>query len=147
MKIDFSNQGWQNDLRVAYTFRHSETPEFTQRGDCIEGGANDGHGEGFDAIALLSNERFSGAAHATLTCAFEDCGCAEIIIVPETKLCTDGAERYGACYEVVLYKDGINVWLNRIKLCFRLLRSTRSDKHNFCIRIIFLNILRQCRHR
>ncbi len=110
MKIDFSRQAWKNDLRVAYTHRHSETPEFTQRADCIEGGANDGHVEGFDAIALLSNERFSGAAHATLTCAFEDCGCAEIIIVPEAELCPDGATRYGACYEVVLYKDGINVW-------------------------------------
>ncbi len=110
VKIDFSNRQWQSALNVAYTHRHSETPSFTQREDCIEGGANKAHREGFDAIALLTKERFGGAAHATLTCEFEDCGCAEIIIVPETDQCPDGATRYGACYEVVLYKDGINVW-------------------------------------
>lgn len=110
MKIDFSKGEWQDTLNIAYTFRHTETPKFIQRADCIEGGANEEHAEGFDAIALLSNECFTGAAHATLTCAFEDCGCAEIIIVPETELCSDGATRYGACYEVVLYKDGVNVW-------------------------------------
>lgn len=110
MKIDFSKSEWQSDLDVAYTFRHSETPSFTQRAHCIEGGANDAHQEGFDAIALLAKQRFQSAVHATLTCAFEDCGCAEIIIVPEAERCPDGATRYGACYEVVLYKDGINVW-------------------------------------
>ena len=110
MKIDFLNGEWSDKLNVAYTHRHSETPSFTQRADCIEGGANKEHQEGFDAIALLTKERFTGAAHASLTCEFEDCGCAEIIIVPETELCPDGATRYGACYEVVVYKDGINVW-------------------------------------
>lgn len=110
MKIDFSNSTWRDTLRVAYTHRHSETPGFKQSADCIEGGANDGHVEGFDAIALLGDERFSHTASASLTCSFEDCGCAEIILVPSTDICPDGAERYGACYEVVLYKDGVNVW-------------------------------------
>ncbi len=110
MKIDFLNGEWSDKLSVAYTHRHSETPSFTQHTDCIEGGANKEHQEGFDAIALLTKERFTGPAHASLTCEFEDCGCAEIIIVPEAELCPDGATRYGACYEVVLYKDGINVW-------------------------------------
>ena len=32
------------------------------------------------------------------------------ILVPEPEICPDGVTRYGACFEIVLYKNGINVW-------------------------------------
>lgn len=47
---------------------------------------------------------------ATFRCAFDGLGCPEILIVEKTEDCPDGAIRYGACFEVVLWKNGVNVW-------------------------------------
>lgn len=110
-KYDFSKENWHGEgLVTAYSFRFTETPEFTQKEDCIATCVNPSHREGFDNISLLTREQYSGDMDMTLTCAFEDWGCPEIIIVPEMEHCDDGALRYGPCFEVVLYKNGINVW-------------------------------------
>lgn len=111
MHISFAKNGnWKKLLTTAYTFRCSETPEFTQQDDCIISGVNAEHHEDFDNISLLSKEKYSVGLSATLHCSFEDKGCAEIILVPETETCPDGAVRYGACFEFLIWKNGINVW-------------------------------------
>ena len=111
MKISFAENGnWKNELVQAYTFRFTETPDFTQLEDCISTAVNPQHWEGFDNISLLSKERFSLGVTATLHCAFEGVGCPEIILVEEPETCADGAVRYGDCFETVLWKNGIYVW-------------------------------------
>lgn len=109
-KISFGNKAWQQDLMTAYSFRFTETPEFVQQADHITTAENRGHREGFDNITLLSRERYEWGVKATLRCAFDGLGCPEIIIVEKTEDCPDGATRYGACFEVVLWKNGVNVW-------------------------------------
>jgi len=47
---------------------------------------------------------------AKLRCSFDGLGCPEIILVEEIENCSDGAVRYGACFEIVLYEKGVNVW-------------------------------------
>ncbi len=104
-------RGWdKTGLAQAYSFRFTETPEFVQEDKCIGSGVNPNHREGFDNISLLTRETFAPGAKAEIHCAFEGAGCPEIIIVPEYEACEDGANRYGACFEIVLYKNGINVW-------------------------------------
>ncbi|MBP3634570.1 MAG: hypothetical protein J6J43_08365 [Oscillospiraceae bacterium] len=110
MKIRFNRPAWQDMLTTAYSFRFTETPSFTQKEDHITTCVNASHREGFDNISLLSKQTYTAGAKATIRCAFEDLGCPEIIIVPEAEACADGAVRYGACFEVVLWKNGINVW-------------------------------------
>lgn len=111
MNISFSQNGnWQQMLTQAYSFRFTETPDFTQKEDCITTAVNPNHREGFDNISLISKEKYGVGATATLHCAFEELGCPEIILVPEAETCEDGAVRYGACFETVLWKNGINVW-------------------------------------
>lgn len=111
MKVSFAKGKWSdNDLTTAYSFRFTETPVFTQLDDCITTCVNKAHREGFDNISLLSKERYGVGTKVTIHCAFEGLGCPEIILVPEVELCEDGAVRYGACFEVVLWKNGINVW-------------------------------------
>ncbi len=110
MKIDFSNKDWQNSLKWANTFRYAETPRLTQLDDCIKGCVNKEHPEGFDNTAVICGDLFNGEAHAALACSFEGCGCPEIIVVPNPETDENGILRYGACYEVVLYKDGVNIW-------------------------------------
>lgn len=109
-KISFGNESWQQDLTTAYSFRFTERPQFLQQADHITTSANSEHREGFDNISLLSREKYGSGVKARLLCAFDGLGCPEIIIVEKTELCPDGAVRYGACFEVVLWKNGVNVW-------------------------------------
>ena len=111
VKINFANSDWKKELTTAYSFRFTETPEFTQKGDHVTTVVNTNHREGFDNISLLYTENtFSSDVTAKLTCSFDDIGCPEIIIVKKPETCEDGAVRYGECFEVVLWKNGVNVW-------------------------------------
>lgn len=110
-KIDFSNSNWkQESVIMAYTFRFTETPEFTQLEDCITTCVNQQHPEGFDNISILTTERYGVGVDVKLICAFEGWGCPEIIIVEKLEDCEDGVLRYGPCFEIVLYKNGVNIW-------------------------------------
>ena len=109
--LDFGlNPAEKNPLITAYSFRFTETPEFTPKKDCITTCVNPNHREGFDNISLVTTEKYASGVRMTLVSEFEDLGCAEIILVEKLEKCHDGAVRYGACFEVILYKDGINVW-------------------------------------
>ena len=111
MYIDFSRGKWTEDrVMTAYTFRFTETPPFTQENDHIRSEVNPAHPEGFDNISLLTREPYAAGITVTARCSFEGLGCPEIILVEQPEVCEDGAVRYGACFEVVLYKNGINVW-------------------------------------
>ena len=111
MEISFAKgSGWEQQLITAYSFRFTETPVFTQEADHIRTAVNPHHREGFDNISLLTPETYGVGVTATLHCAWEGLGCPEIILVGEMEHCPDGAVRYGACFEEVLYRNGINVW-------------------------------------
>ncbi len=109
-KIGFGDSDWKKELVQAYSFRFTETPDFTQCADHITTAVNPQHREGYDNISLLSPEVCTVGAKARLRCSFDGMGCPEIILVEKLETCSDGAVRYGACFEVVLYKNGVNVW-------------------------------------
>lgn len=111
-KIDFRNTDWKKESLVTayYYFKGTETPEFTQQEDCITTCVNPRFSCGYDDISLLTTKQYGAGVEITLTCAFEGRGCPEIIFVEDLKRHTDGSFRYGPCFEVVLYKDGLNVW-------------------------------------
>lgn len=109
MKVDFSS--WKKDeLTRAYTFRYQETPVPKQTESGIETQVNPAHEEGYDNVSFLSKEKYSTGVKVRLNCSFEGTGCPEIILVENTETCLDGAVRYGACFEIVLYKGGVNIW-------------------------------------
>lgn len=109
-KINFGTGSWKKELIQAYSFRFTETPDFTQTEDYITTAVNASHREGFDNISLLFPETYGIGVNAKLRCAFEGVGCPEIILVEKPEICDDGAVRYGACFEIVLWKNGVNVW-------------------------------------
>ena len=109
-KVNFGTENWKEELIQAYSFRFTETPDFTQAEDHITTAVNPFHREGYDNISLLSPETYRIGVKAKLRCAFEGVGCPEIILVEKPETCDDGAVRYGACFEIVLWKNGVNVW-------------------------------------
>ena len=108
--VSFGSSDWKQQLMQAYTFRYKETPDFTQCEDHITTAVNPNHKEGYDNISLLFPETYSAGVKAKLRCSFDGLGCPEIILVEKPEKCEDGAVRYGACFEIVLYKNGVNVW-------------------------------------
>ena len=108
--VSFANGQWREDLTTASSFRFTETPDFTQREDHVTTRKNPDHREGFDNISLLDPQRYGAGVKVQMQCAFDGLGCPEIIFVEKPEMCPDGAVRYGACFEVVLWKNGINVW-------------------------------------
>lgn len=111
MKFDFSRGRWNTeDVTYAYSYRFEETPVFVQHDDCVENTKNSEAKYGFDNISLLTRQAYKAGTRITTECAFEDLG-APLIVIAD-KLYTDerGVERYGDYLEVVLYKNGVNVW-------------------------------------
>lgn len=109
MHIDFGK--WRGDeMTRCYSFRFTEAPKPLQHADCIETAVNPAHREGFDNVSFISKECYAPGVKARLCCAFEGKGCPEIILVEKPEICADGAVRYGACIEMVLYRNGVNIW-------------------------------------
>lgn len=108
--IHFADPNWKQELVQAYSFRFTETPDFVQCEDHITNSVNPEHREGFDNISLLTPETYTAGVKARLRCSFDELGCPEIILVEKPESCSDGAVRYGACFEIVLWKNGVNVW-------------------------------------
>lgn len=117
----FADDKWKNELIRAYSFRFTEAPFFKQEADCITTAVNPEHREGFDNISLLCPDIYNAGVKVSLKCAFEGVGCPEIIFVKKPEKCDDGIVRYGECFEIVLWKNGVNVWrhfMNENYRCF-----------------------------
>ena len=111
MKIDFSNNTWNDtSLTYAYSYRFEETPRFIQKENCIENAQNPEAVYGFDNISLLTKEKYHGPVTLRTRCAFEDLGAPLLVIAEQMEADSRGVFRYGNYLEVVLWKNGVNVW-------------------------------------
>ena len=112
MKIDFSRGAWStDDLVYAYTYRFPGAPEFLQQDDCVENRPDDTGTFGCDweNISMLSKETYPVGTRITVRCAFFDLG-APLITIADRMYNENGVMKYGDYMEVVLYKNGINIW-------------------------------------
>ena len=109
--FDFSKGSWDTDaLGYAYSYRFEETPVFVRREGCIENQKNDAATYGFVNISLLTREKYGPGMTVTTRCAFEDLGAPLIVLTPQITQDPRGVNRYGDYIEVVLWKNGVNVW-------------------------------------
>ena len=116
MKLDFSRGAWNtDDVTYAYTYRFPGTPEFHQTDDCVENRPDDTCNFGCDRenISLLSKQAYSSGVRIETRCAFFDLG-APLITIAARIYDENGENKYGDYIEVVLYKNGINVWRMRM---------------------------------
>ncbi len=111
MKISFSKDLWHTgDLVYAYSYRFEETPHFLQLEDCIQNQRNDQATYGYDNISLLTQKKYGPGTKLTTRCAFEDLGAPLIVITDQLSVDSRSVNRYGDYIEVVLWKNGVNVW-------------------------------------
>ena len=112
MKISFAESAWNTDeMTYAYSWRFPETPVFVQKDDCVENLKNPAAScAGYDFISLLTKKKFGAGTKITTRCAFEGDAAPLIVFADELDTDENGSKRYGNYFEVVLYKNGINVW-------------------------------------
>ena len=111
MKINFAKDCWTTDeIDYAYSYRFEATPVFVQKEDHVE---NKPYGDGiydYDNISVLTKKKFRAGVKTTTHCAFEKLGAPLIVIADKIYTDKNGVLRYGDYIEIVLYKNGMNVW-------------------------------------
>lgn len=111
MNICFKKNMWdETDIIHAYTYRFPYTNKFVQNEDCIENGVNPGMSDGFDYLSLVTKEKYPLGTKMIVHCSFSGDAAPLLIFADSLDKCEDGSRRYGNYFEVVLYKNGINVW-------------------------------------
>ena len=111
MNIRFSRDAWsQDDLAYAYSYRFTDRPVFTQFDDHIENKADpDGPG-GYEYISVLTPKKYGTGTTVSTRVSFEGDGAPLIVLADNLYPDPDGTLRFGDYLEIVLYKNGINVW-------------------------------------
>ncbi len=108
--MTFEKGLWEERWIAACTYRYEAVSTPRQMEGCVASLAAENHPEKFDNFALFSPETYKAEVSASIRCAFEGNGCPEIVLTDDCEQDEQGVWRYGACIEVVLYRDGINVW-------------------------------------
>lgn len=111
MYIRFEKNGWdETAVTHAYTYRFPDTNQFIQHDDCIENMANPAMNDGFDYLSIITRDKYPIGTKITTRCEFSGNAAPLLIFSDDLEKCEDGYYRYGNYFEVVLYKNGINVW-------------------------------------
>ena len=98
--------GWKAaDFIPAASFRTPYRVPFVQEVDCIR----NEEGE-TDYISMVSREKIGPGAVIETHCAYEGSGAPLIVLCDDLKTLENGDIQYGTHIEIVLYKNGCNVW-------------------------------------
>ena len=111
MTINFARNAWSSDdLIYAYSYRFDDRPVFTQFDDHIENKADPNGPAVYEYISILTPETYGTGTSVTTHVSFEGDGAPLIVLADKLYRDPDGFLRFGDYLEVVLYKNGINVW-------------------------------------
>lgn len=112
MNINFARNAWvpERELVHAYSYRFDDRPVFTQFDDFIGNKADPNGPGGYEYVSILSRQQYGAGTRITARCSFEDDGAPLIVLADKLYADPDGTLRYGDYLEVVLYKNGVNVW-------------------------------------
>lgn len=111
MNINFARNAWNmDDITYAYSYRFEDVPEFTQFEDHVENRADPNGPGGYEYISVMSRKQYGPGTRITTHCSFEDDGAPLIVLADKMYTDPRGVVRYGEYMEVVLYKNGVNVW-------------------------------------
>ncbi len=108
--IEFTKGNWENCFEYAYSDRFSIEPEFVQEDDCVSNRRNEKMRDGFEYTTIMLKEKYGAGTKMWFTSSFENYGAPLFTITDKVRVDEEGKWRYGACYEVVIWEKGINVW-------------------------------------
>ena len=111
MKTNFARDEWiSGDYLTAYSYRFDPALPFVQKDDCIEAPVCDGYRDGYASISLLDKNKRTPGITIRAECDFEGIAAPLIVIAEDVKTDENDIIRYDNYFEVVIYKNGINIW-------------------------------------
>ncbi len=110
MKYEFRQGAWSEEaLTHAYCKRFDATPTFLQGDGYISNPKAEVDSTGYSYISLVSREKYTPGATITAHMSFEELAAPLLVLAKDLEE-IDGVYRYGNYLEVVLWKNGLNVW-------------------------------------
>ena len=111
MKTNFGRGKWTCDnYLTAYSYRFDPALPFVQKDDCIEAPVCNLYRDGYASISLLEKNKFAPGITIRTECDFEGIAAPLIVIAEDVKKDENGIIRYDNYFEVVIYKNGVNIW-------------------------------------
>ena len=110
MRCNFSKGNWSMDgLMHAYSSRFTQDKQFVQQDDCIENPVDPNMRDGYGYISLITDKKMKPGVRLTTHCAFYGLA-APLVVIVKDLFEKNGLPSYGDYQEVVLWKNGMNVW-------------------------------------
>lgn len=110
-KITFTPGSWENaGLRYAYSWRFPQLPVFRQEADCIVNSKAPGTNQVYDYMGLMAPDTYSQGTKLTVRFSFQELGAPMLTICDKHELDENGILRTLDYYELVIWKNGLNVW-------------------------------------
>lgn len=110
MKYVFQAGNWSmDDLTNAFSVRFHDMPALAQQDGYLENLPTAASADGYAYAALVTKEKLSPNVKISTRCAFLDLA-APLVVLPKNLVEKDGLAFYADCIEIVIWKNGINVW-------------------------------------
>lgn len=111
MEIVFAKDSFSNsELVYASSYRFSGNPEFTFGKDFAENKRDENGPCGWEWITALSEKKFPRTSNIRFVCDFEDVAAPLLVLAKEIDTDAEGNRKYGNYFEIVIWKNGVNVW-------------------------------------
>lgn len=115
MKISFAKNGdWREKMRLAFMLRFGAKADFLQEEDAVADPLDKRFFGDYAYVGALTNETFGNGTEIGLRCSFEGSGAPMLMLTDDCTLDRDGDAHYGGCVEVVIWKNGLNVWRHKL---------------------------------
>ena len=111
MNISFTPGGWENaGLTHAYSWRFAPLPVFRQEADCIANSRSNDFPGGFEYMGLITDKTYSAGTRLSARMSFENLAAPMLLISFKNEIDEQGALRVLDYYEIVVWRNGMNVW-------------------------------------
>ena len=111
MIYSFKPGKWENSgLEYAYSWRFERFPRFRQEADCIENNPIPDVENDFDYMGLMTPERYGAGTTLSVKMRFENLAAPMLLLSMDHELDGQGHIRTLEYYEIVIWKNGLNVW-------------------------------------
>lgn len=108
--IHFTKGSWEDKLVYGYTRRYELFPEFIAEADHVRNRADPNNEYGFENISVFFPRAIARGGRISTRCRFEGEAAPLIVLAEELERDKNGKLRFGNYIEIVLWKNGINVW-------------------------------------
>ncbi len=114
MKVSFAPGGWENaGFDYACSWNLPEPPRFCQEKDCVVNRKRSDRPMDYDYASLLAPGEYTPGARLAVRCTFEERGAPMLLLSDRNEKDENGILRTLDYYEIVIWKNGLNVWRHR----------------------------------